>query len=55
MPKPGSVPPALFVAAFSETVDLLGVVVARMSEKLDWHGQTLAGIQKIAVESREAA
>ena len=55
MPKPGSVPPALSVAALSETVDLLGVVVARMSEKLDQHGQTLAGIQKLAVESRDAA
>ena len=26
-----------------------------MSEKLDQHGQTLAGMQKIAVESRDAA
>jgi hypothetical protein len=55
MPKPGSATPALSVAALSETVDLLGVVVARMSEKLDQHGQTLAGIQKTAVESRDAA
>ena len=45
----------LSVAALSETVDLLGVVVARMSEKLGQHGQTLAGMQKIAVESRDAA
>ena len=36
-------------------MDLLGVVVARMSDKLDQHGETLAGMQKIAVESRDAA
>ena len=55
MPKPGSAAPALSVAALEETVDLLGVVVARMSDKLDQHGETLAGIQKITLESREAA
>ena len=55
MPKPGPASPALSVAALAETVDLLGVVVARMSEKLDQHGQTLAGIQKLALESRDAA
>jgi len=55
MPKAGYAPPALSVAALSETVDLLGVVVARMSEKLDQHGQTLTGIQKVALESRDAA
>ena len=55
MPKPGSAAPALSVAALGETVDLLGVVVAQMADKLDQHGQTLAGIQKIAVESRDAA
>ena len=55
MPKPGSPSPALSVAALGETVDLLGVVVAQMAEKLDQHGQTLAGIQKIALESRDAA
>jgi hypothetical protein len=36
-------------------VDLLGVVVARMSDKLDQHGETLAVIQKTALESRDAA
>ena len=55
MPNPGSASPALSVAALSETVDLLGVVVAKMSEKLDQHGDILAGIQKIALESRDAA
>lgn len=55
MPKPGPATPALSVAALAETVDLLGVVVARMSEKLDQHGETLAGIQKVTLESREAA
>ena len=55
MPKPGPATPALSVAALEETVDLLGVVVARMSEKLDQHGETLAGIQKVTLESREAA
>jgi hypothetical protein len=55
MPNPGSAAPALSLAALGETVDLLGVVVAKMSEKLDQHGKTLAGIQMIAMESREAA
>jgi hypothetical protein len=55
MPKPGSAPPTPSVVALGETVDLLGVVVAQMSEKLDQHGQTLAGIQKTALESRDAA
>ena len=55
MPKPGPATPALSVAALEETVDLLGVVVARMSEKLDQHGETLASIQKVALESRDAA
>jgi hypothetical protein len=36
-------------------VDLLGVVVAKMSEKLDQHGETLAAVQKTALESRDAA
>lgn len=55
MPKPGSASPAPSLAVLSETVDLLGVVVAKMSEKLDQHGETLAGIQKIVLESRDAA
>ena len=55
MLKPGSAAPAPSIAVLSETVDLLGVVVAKMSEKLDQHGQTLAGIQKIVLESRDAA
>ena len=46
---------ALSLAALGETVDLLGVVVARMSEKLDQHGETLAVVQKTALESRDAA
>lgn len=55
MLKSGSAAPAPSLAALGETVDLLGVVVAKMSEKLDQHGETLAGIQKIALESRDAA
>ena len=55
MPKPGSASPALSIAALGETMDLLGVVVAQMADKLDQHGQTLAGIHKIALESRDAA
>ena len=55
MPEAGSASPALSLAALSETVDLLGVVVARMSVKLDQHGETLAAVQKNALESRDAA
>ena len=55
MPNPGSASPALSLAALGEMVDLLGVVVARMSEKLDQHGETLAVVQKTALESRDAA
>ena len=55
MPNPGSASPALSLAALGETVDLLGVVVAKMSEKLDQHGETLAAVQKTALESRDAA
>lgn len=55
MPNAGSTSPALSLAALGETVDLLGVVVARMSEKLDRHGEILAAVQKTALESRDAA
>jgi hypothetical protein len=55
MPNPGSASPALSLAALGETVDLLGIVVARMSEKLNQHGETLAAIQTTALESRDAA
>lgn len=55
MPEAGSASPALSLAALGETVDLLGVVVARMSEKLDQHGETLAVVRKTALESRDAA
>lgn len=55
MPKPGSAAPALSLGALGETVDLLGVVVAKMSEKLDQHGETLAAVHKSALESRDAA
>lgn len=55
MSKPGSASPALSLAALGETMDLLGVVVAKMSEKLDQHGETLAAVQKTALESRDAA
>lgn len=43
------------LATLGETVDLLGVVVAKMSEKLDQHGETLTAVQKTALESRDAA
>jgi hypothetical protein len=36
-------------------VDLLGVVVAKMSEKLDQHGEDPRCGQKTALESRDAA
>lgn len=55
MPNPGPASPAPSIAVLGETVDLLGVVVVKMSDKLDQHGQTLAGMQKIAVEGRDAA
>ena len=55
MPNAGSASPALSLAALGETVDLLGVVVAKMSEKLDQHGETLAVVRKTALESRDAA
>lgn len=55
MPEVGSASPPLSLATLGETVDLLGVVVARMSEKLDQHGETLATVQKTALESRDAA
>ena len=52
MPNPGS---AAAAPSLAETVDLLGIVVAKMSEKLDQHGETLAAVQKTALESRDAA
>ena len=55
MPEAGSASPALSLASLGETVDLLGVVVAKMSDKLDQHGETLAAVQKTALESRDAA
>lgn len=55
MPNPGSSHPALSDAAFRETIDLLGTVVANMAGKLDRHGQILADVQKAAAESRDAA
>ena len=55
MLKSGSAAPAPSLAALCETVDLLGVVVAKMSEKLDQHRETLVAVQKTALESRDAA
>ena len=55
MPKSGSAAPAPSLAVLSETVDLLVVVVAKMSEKLDQHGETLVAVQKTSLESRDAA
>jgi hypothetical protein len=55
MPKHGSASPTPSIAVLSETVDLLGVVVAQMADKLDQHGETLVTVQKIALEGRDAA
>ena len=55
MPKPGSASPTPSLAVLSETVDLLGVVVAQMADKLDQHGETLVMVQKTALEGRDAA
>ena len=55
MPEPSPTSPTLSLAALGEMVDLLGVVVAKMSDKLDQHGETLAAVQKTALESRDAA
>lgn len=55
MPNPGSASPPLSLVTLGEMVDLLGVVVAKMSDKLDQHGETLAVVQKTALESRDAA
>ena len=55
MPNPGPASPAPSIAVLGETVDLLGVVVAQMSEKLNQNGKTLARVQMVAMESRDAA
>lgn len=55
MPNPGSATPALSITALTETVDLLGVVVAQMAERLKQQEQALAGVQKVTLESRDAA
>lgn len=55
MPEAGSASPALSLAALGEMVDLLGVVVAKMSDKLDHHGETLAAVRQTALEGRDAA
>lgn len=55
MPKPDSASPPLSLANLGEMVDLLGVVVAKMSDKLDQHGETLAVVRNTALESRDAA
>ena len=55
MPNPGSAAPPPSLTALGETVDLLGVVVVQMADKLDQQGKTLSGIQMVVMESREAA
>lgn len=55
MSNPASASPPPSLATLGEMVDLLGVVVAKMSDKLDQHGETLAAVQKTALESRDAA
>jgi len=55
MPNPGSATPALSIVALTENVDLLSVVVAQMAERLKQQEQTLAGVQKVTLEGRDAA
>lgn len=55
MPSPGSATPALSIVALTENVDLLSVVVAQMAERLKHQEQALAGVQKVTLESRDAA
>ena len=55
MPSPGSATSALSIVALTENVDLLSVVVAQMAERLKQQEQTLAGVQKVTLESRDAA
>lgn len=55
MPNPGSATPALSIVALTENVDLLSVVVAQMAERLKQQEQALAGVQKVTLESRDAA
>lgn len=55
MPNPGSAVPALSIVALTENVDLLSVVVAQMAERLKLQEQALAGVQKVTLESRDAA
>lgn len=55
MPNPGSATPALSMTALTETVVLLGVVVAQMAKRLKQQEQALADVQNITQESRDAA
>ncbi len=55
MPNAGSATPALSIVALTENVDLLSVVVAQMAERLKQQEQVLAGVQKVMLESRDAA
>ena len=55
MPNPSSATPTLSIVALTENVDLLSVVVAQMAERLKQQDQTLAGVQKVTLESRDAA
>ena len=55
MPNAGSATPALSIVALTENVDLLSVVVAQMAERLKLQEQALAGVQKVTLESRDAA
>jgi hypothetical protein len=55
MSNPGSATPALSIVPLTENVDLLSVVVAQMAERLKLQEQALAGVQKVTLESRDAA
>lgn len=50
-----SAAPALSDADLRETLDLLGMIASNMVGKLDQPGETLAAVQKTALESRDAA
>lgn len=55
MSNAGSATPALSIVALTENVDLLSVVVAQMADRLKQQEQVLAGVQKVTLESRDAA
>lgn len=55
MSNPPAAHPALSDIALRETLDLMGTVIASMSDRLDKQSQTLAEVKQVAVGSRAAA